>query len=468
MKDSITISYRSPRSLAGLAPDASVLLALSGGEDSCVLLDLLTDDARRNGFALVAAHFNHKIRGEEAERDAEFCRTLAESYNIPFVLGSADVPRLAREHGTGIEEEARAQRYAFFESVMSERGIDILATAHHAQDQAETVLLHVLRGSGVGGLRGILPCRQFGRGYIVRPLLETEKSDISRYAKEHGLMFVTDSTNSDEAYTRNFLRARVIPLLTELQPSLNRSLARLAENAGQADSLIEEQAQELIKKTGYPLPLKELSRVHIAVRARALSVAFEKFSGGSHLEKTHIDALLTLCESARPHSSVSLPSGLRGTVDQGTIVFTKDLRTHTGVCEDYSIPLAEGTYSPREGVKIEISRVDGYGDINKNKKDRMTLCLPCSLADGAMLRPRHEGDSIRVRGMTKSVKKLMNEKKLALGKRAVLPMLVRNGEILWIPSVAISESIAKRPTTEDSILWRIAVSIDTDSTADPL
>lgn len=465
MKDSMTISYRSPRSLAGLAPDAPVLLALSGGEDSCVLLDLLAEDARRNGFTLVAAHFNHKIRGEEAERDAEFCRALAESYNIPFTLGSADVPRLAREHGTGIEEEARAQRYAFFESVMSERGIKLLATAHHAQDQAETVLLHVLRGSGIGGLRGILPCRQFGSGYIVRPLLEAEKSDISRYAREHGLKFVTDSTNSDETYARNFLRSSVIPLLTELQPSLARSLARLAENAGQADSLIEEQTRELVKKTGYPIPLSELSEVHIAVRARALSNAFEEFSGGSHLEKTHIDALLALCENARPHSSVSLPSGMRGTVEQNAVVFAKELRTHAGACEDYCIPLAEGTYSPCEGVKIEISRVYGYGDKNK---DKMTLCLPSDLADGAILRPRREGDTVRVRGMTKSVKKLMNEKKLALGKRAVMPMLVRDGEILWIPSVAISESIAERHAAEGSILWKIAVSVDIDSTAGPL
>lgn len=467
MKDSLTISYRSPSSLADLAQDSPVLLALSGGEDSRVLLDLLAEDARHNSYTLVAAHFNHKIRGEEAERDAEFCRTLAESYNISFVLGSADVPRLAKEHGTGIEEEARAQRYAFFESVMIERGIKLLATAHHAQDQAETVLLHVLRGSGIGGLRGILPCRQFGGGYIVRPLLEVEKSDISQYAREHGLKFVTDSTNSDDTYARNFLRSRVIPLLTELQPSLTKSLARLAENAGQADSLIGEQAQELLNRTGYPIPLSELSEVHIAVRARVLSTAFEEFSGGSHLEKVHTDALLALCESARPHSSVSLPSGMRGTVEHGAIIFTEDTHTRTEVRTNYRIPLAEGTYSPCEGVKIEISRVDGYGDII-NKKDKMTLCLPHSLADGAILRPRREGDTVRLRGMTKSVRKLMNEKKLTLRKRAVLPMLVRDEEVLWIPSLAICDSIADRACPEDSMMWRIAVSIDTDSAAGPL
>lgn len=461
MEKGCTISYRSPHVLAGMPGDAAVLLALSGGEDSSVLLHLLAEDARREGYPLFAAHFNHRIRGEEAERDARFCRELADSLGIPLIVGSADVPALAREHGTGLEEEARELRYAFFAHVMEERGIKLLVTAHHAMDQAETVLLHMLRGSGTEGLRGILPCRPFGDGFIVRPLLEVKKSDISRYAAENNIEFVTDSTNSDDAYARNFLRSRVIPLLTELQPSLERSLARLAENVGQADDLIEFEALNFLKdKPQSSLPLAELQKLHPAPRSRAISIAFETVSGGSHLEKVHIDSLLSLCERARPHSSISLPRGFCGAIEGDSLVFSTDAHGGSAELADYEIPLAEGCYCPCDGVRLEITQVEAVG-----RKDPNTLYIPKSLADGALIRPRRPGDEIRLRKMTRSVKKLLNEKKLPIELRSRLPLLARGSDVLWIPSLAIGDGVFGGGAC-GGILWRITVRLE--PTAEPL
>ena len=142
MKTKNKILYVSPYILANLPKETPVLLAFSGGADSSALLSLLAEDSIKNGFSLSVAHFNHQIRGEEAERDARFCEGEAEKYNLPFYLGSADVPALAKDHKNSLENEAREQRYAFFEKVMRENGIQILVTAHHAEDNTETVLLH--------------------------------------------------------------------------------------------------------------------------------------------------------------------------------------------------------------------------------------------------------------------------------------------------------------------------------------
>ena len=248
MKSAYKISYVSPHSLASLPKSTPVLLAFSGGADSSALFSLLVQDSKIKGYPLYAAHFNHGIRGEEAERDAEFCQNVAKQFDVPFFLGSADVPALARAHGNSIEQEAREQRYAFFEKIMREHHIPILVTAHHADDQVETVLLHLLRGSGVNGLAGIKEHRIFcGDLHIVRPLLRAEKSDILAYCKENGVDFVTDSTNDDTAYARNFIRSELTPRMRELQPNLSMVFARLSRSAADADDFVSCEARKFIE-----------------------------------------------------------------------------------------------------------------------------------------------------------------------------------------------------------------------------
>ena len=153
-----SIFYSSPHILAALPKDTPVLLAFSGGADSSALFHLLLNDAKENGFKLHAAHFHHGIRGEEADRDARFCEAVAAKNGVPFYLGRADVPALAKANGNSIEAEAREQRYSFFEKIMREHNIPILVTAHHSEDQIESILLHMLRGSGIGGLCGMQAC----------------------------------------------------------------------------------------------------------------------------------------------------------------------------------------------------------------------------------------------------------------------------------------------------------------------
>ena len=196
--------WRDPRALAGLPAGAPLCVALSGGADSVALL-LLTPPP------VAAVHVHHGIRGAEADRDAEFCRALCERLKIPFAVRYADVPARAGETGESMETAARAERYRLLAEHAAENGMAGVLTAHHADDQLETLLQHLLRGSGLRGMCGIPAVRREGTLLLIRPMLETPKEEILAYLAARGETFVTDSTNAERGCTRNRLRLDVLP-----------------------------------------------------------------------------------------------------------------------------------------------------------------------------------------------------------------------------------------------------------------
>lgn len=205
---------------AALVPGALVLCAVSGGRDSMVLLHLLRELAEERGLRLAAAHFNHRLR-PTADRDEAFVRDWCRAREIPFTCGRGDAGAFARREGLGVEEAARTLRYAFLEAAARDMGAACVATAHHREDNAETVLLNLLRGTGLRGLGGIPPAR----GRILRPLLEVGREDIDAYAASCGVPYMEDETNADPAYTRNRLRLEVLPLLEEISPGCGKRIA---------------------------------------------------------------------------------------------------------------------------------------------------------------------------------------------------------------------------------------------------
>ena len=202
------------------SPGELVLCAVSGGRDSMVLLHLLHALSGERGFRLAAAHFNHRLR-PTADRDEDFVRGWCLERHIPLETGSGDVRAFSREAGTSLEDAARQLRYRFLEEASDKLGAAYIATAHHREDNAETVLLHLLRGTGLRGLGGIPPIR----GRVIRPLLEAGRAEINAYAREHGVPYMEDETNADPAYTRNRLRLEVLPLLEEIAPGCTERIA---------------------------------------------------------------------------------------------------------------------------------------------------------------------------------------------------------------------------------------------------
>lgn len=455
------IAYHSPADLAGLDRSTPVLLALSGGADSRALLELLYRDSKDHGYELSVAHFEHGIRGEESLRDAEFCEKLAKRYGLPFYLGRADIPALTRESGESLEAVAREKRYEFLLDVMKKNSIRLLATAHHAQDAAESTLLHIMRGCSVQGIGGISPCRQMSDGaYLTRPILETKKEDILDFCREYGLDFVTDSTNENDAYLRNALRLQVMPSLAAICPSICDNLLRLGTAARNASDFIRGEAEKFIEtECASGIPTDKFNALHIALRSQVLECTFERIAEDAVLESVHLDAIIKLAETAKPHSMISLPKGFYARIEQGNIIFTKS--SHREPDNEYQIPLAEGIFTPTRGIIINIERNPKATDKKATAPSAFSLTVDSeTLGKSAHLRTKRDGDTVKAGKMNKKVKKLFNEKKIPLSLRGKLPLLENEDGILWIPGVAKSDRLTHR-ARDNGEQWQITVTINT-------
>ena len=273
-----------------LPREGTVLCALSGGRDSMALLHILSRLAEEAGFQVTAAHFNHRLRAT-ADRDEAFVRDWCRGQGIPLTCGAGDVRKLARREGLSIEDAARTLRYAFLETAARDMGAARIATAHHREDNAETVLLHLLRGTGLRGLGGIPPVR----GRIVRPLLETSRREIDGYVARHEIPYVEDESNRDAAYIRNRLRLEVLPLLEEISPGCGARIAAAAELLREEDGHLRREAEALVPEASdgaVTLPVPVLERQDKAVQRRLVRTMGRKL--GVELTKAQTEAVLSL------------------------------------------------------------------------------------------------------------------------------------------------------------------------------
>ncbi|GBR76202.1 tRNA(Ile)-lysidine synthetase [Candidatus Termititenax persephonae] len=263
-----------------------VLAAVSGGLDSVVMLDLLVELKKIKGFALSVAHLNHQIRGRTAGRDADWAESLAAKYGLPFHLGVKNVPALAAQFGWSLEDAGRRARYEFFLQEAGRHSYNTLALAHHADDQAETMLLRLLRGAAARGLSGIAEERTEQGVRIVRPLLAAAKLDILNYATEKKLVYHEDETNTDTAYTRNKLRWEILPLLKAINPNYQEGLRRTAEILRGDDEYLAVQARRVYAEV---ILAEDAGRIRLdavalqntprAIARRVVRLAVEKLCG---------------------------------------------------------------------------------------------------------------------------------------------------------------------------------------------
>ncbi len=297
-----------------LPPDSRVLCALSGGADSVCLLHALCCLQQRLGFTLCAAHYNHQLRGGESDRDENFVRELLRTHfpGIELVIGRGDVAGEARRRGMGLEETAREMRYAFLRQAARELGCGRIAVAHTADDNAETILLHLGRGTGLQGLTGISPVR----GEIIRPLLTSTRADVEGYLKENSLPHVEDSSNSDQYYARNRVRAQVVPVLEGLYPGFARRLAENSARLREDEAYLSAQAEELARQgavtpDGVTISAQLLARFPAPIALRAVRILLKDLrEGDDTCAASHLEAVLGLCRGDAPSGEVHLPGEL--------------------------------------------------------------------------------------------------------------------------------------------------------------
>ncbi len=333
------IAMKTVRKYSMIDHGDGVVVGVSGGPDSVALLHFLNSIASRYSLQLHIAHINHMIRGAGADEDERFVEELARSLSIPITVARVDVPRLARQLGVTVEDAGRDARYGLYRKICVERGFSRAAVAHHADDQAETVLMRILRGAGLRGLAGIPPIRELGEKVtVIRPFIEVSRAQIEKYCAQRGLATRTDPTNVDTQYFRNKVRCELLPLLErEYNSNIRAGLARLARLASDDEQYLEEQAIRLLDaaraagsagavgRRGGPARVeldREMMRQAAApVASRAFALAFAEATGGRRdLYWPNIEAMAALAKVGNVGNSTDLPGGVRARLTYDTIV----------------------------------------------------------------------------------------------------------------------------------------------------
>lgn len=443
------INFTRPDVLTGLPDNTPVLVGFSGGADSMALLHMLSRYAKETGAEITAAHVHHGIRGAEADRDEAFCRQATEALGIPLLVHHADVPALAKELGESIETAARIARYEYFDRIMLSHRIPILATAHNANDNLETMLFHLVRGSGLEGLCGIPLTRLCRGGTLIRPILSMTRQEILAYCEEQGLSYVCDSTNVDTEYTRNKIRQRILPALAEIHPAAVENAARLAENLRSDQLCLESMAALFLEelREGDSLEAEKVAGAPTAVVYRALLRIYEELTEGASLEYSHLTAMRMLAAKAVPHSSVTLPHGIEAVIEDRHLILRPI--EEPMVISPYEIPLFdEETTISQTNCKIVIG--PSQSEINIYKKSIQLSIDSATIKGNLFARNRQEGDKILMGGMHKSLKKLMCDKKIPLRLRQRLPIFCDDDGILAVPMIGIRDGA--HPTANASVL----------------
>ncbi len=415
-----------------IPPNSRVYAAVSGGKDSMCLLTALMELEKELGFHLSVCHFNHRLRGEESDGDAAFVRAYCRDRNIPYVEGSGDVAGESARRGIGLEEAARNLRYAFFEGL--EDGA-LVATAHTADDNAETLLMHLLRGTGPQGMGGIPPVR----GRYLRPMLRVTRQEVEAYLEEKRIPRREDSSNALDDALRNRIRHRVIPLLEEMNPRFSENASFAAGLLYEDNRLLEEQAAVFLEKhrRGNRLPVSALRGLDAPLRERAL-----RLMCGPSLEREHVAMLESLLVSESPSSAADLP-GLRVRREYGDLVFGGQWRAGESFLP---VALTPGGAAeiPRLGLRFRLTELTAGSVVYNSLTD--FLFKKSEVYGIVTVRPRAAGDVIKLPGRgTRTLKKLFIDRKIPLTRRPLLPVIADDRGVLAVVGIGADERAKPDP-----------------------
>lgn len=427
-----------------LPPGCTVVCAVSGGADSICLLHRLNQLRAIRPFTLVAAHYNHHLRGAESDRDEAFVKRWVEDWCGPdpaagqpplpavrLITGGGDVSGEAKRLGLGLEETARRMRYAFLEEAARVVGADRIATAHTADDNAETVLLHLIRGSGLQGLTGIRP-RQ---GRLVRPLLTTTRREIEDYLELYHIPHVEDSTNQDDAYTRNQVRHQVIPLLDEINPWFVPRMADTIRYLRSDNDYLSAQAAAVARRArpagdgGLSISAALLASQPDPIAVRIVSCLLGRL-GEFQFRAAHLTAVVALSRSPAPSGAVSLPHSLTARRVYGELILVRGARRSPPFAP-VSLSVPGEAVLPSIGWTIACRRAEAP-EQPPDTPDHFFL-NPSRLTGPLVIRPRLTGDTITLpRRRAKTVKKLLIDAKVPRWDRDRLPLLADASGPLWL------------------------------------
>ncbi len=402
------------------------LVGFSGGADSVTLLHALLSLLGKDRVA--AVHINHMLRGAEADADEAFCRDFCQEREIPFLSQKIDVLSLCG--GSSFEETARNVRYQTFEEAAKELNCATVSLAHTASDHLETLLFHLCRGAGASGLSGIPAQRPLGKYTVVRPLLDVTRDEILAYIEENGLSYRTDKTNADTTYTRNFIRAEIVPLLQKINPAVQENARFASDSVAELQAYAEESAKEFLKaneKNG-AVSVHALAELSHAVLYPVLESLYKQ-AGGETLSRLQAFALEEILLQRKTGASVSLSSNLTARLDGENLVFFHNHVEINPVCCEKILQRGKNQLTENSFIYI--------GEFPEGE---FSFCANIRIHEASLpslfVRERQNGEAYRFGGMTRKLKKLLCGKSLAEKKR---PVICDRDGVIWLPGFPVAD-----------------------------
>ncbi len=406
----------------------NVTVAISGGADSVCLIFAMLALREKYGYSLSAVHINHNLRAEESNRDEEFVKALCHRLCVPLAVESVDVRTQSQNTGESTELAARNLRYDAFKK----HNIGVTATAHTADDNLETAVYNMSRGTGIRGVAGIPPKRDI----FIRPLIFCTRKDIEEYLQSLGETFVTDSSNMSDEYTRNFIRHNVVPMLQKINPAVSRSVGKMSENLREDEDFLSQTARKIyiICLRDGALDTAILRMQHPAILKRIIWMyIYENFKVKP--DSFHLDLCAQLVHK-----------GGRASISDNKTVFCDENRFYVEKENEISFITTTKEISP-DDLKINNLLLKNSIDCDKIKGKLVVRC-------------RTEGDFIRLsgRGCTKTLKKLMNEMKIPPNLRKVWPIAADDEGVLWVYGAGVACRAAADETTKKAIIFEVTKS----------
>ncbi len=441
-----------------LSAGDSVLIALSGGPDSVVLLHLLCRMRRKLHLKLRAVYINHGIRPRAAIAEERFCRDYCRRYRVPITIVREDIPALARRQKKGLEETAREVRYRLFEQLAVQRNCVRVALGHHADDRAETILFRILRGTGRSGLMGM----PISRGKIVRPLFESTKAEVLTYLRERHLSFCKDRSNSSLVFSRNFLRNRLLVEIRErLNPQVDSALLRLAESFDQEELFLQNltcrAVRRVVERTSggkFALDLRSYRAYPLWVRRRLVRHCLQTLSAADQPpDRESVDRLDELAISTG--RGLSLAGGI-----QAVTTADKLLIFRMGpLCFEGEVPVGGVAVVDALGMKLRCRQIRSRRTSVPKKRGAAKIVLDADRMTAPFtVRSIRAGDRFRPLGMhgTKKVSDFLTDRKIPSVMRDEIPLLCDQSGIVWLVGHEIADRVKVTETTKKILSFEIS------------
>lgn len=444
-----------------------VLVAASGGPDSVALLHLLIDLREEMNLNLEVIHLEHGIRGDEAQRDAMFVAEIADRLALPFHLKKLNLPEMKREKNKGnFEQMGREERYRFFAQTAEERGLDKIATGHTRDDQVETLLMWLLRGSGRAGLGGIPPKRRVAAEsgsaelFVIRPLIDISRTEVVNYLTVLSLNYRTDRTNEDPRLLRNWIRLHLLPQLRDrIDSHLDERLARQSELLRDEEAILEELARECAAKVvrGRNVLIGPLLKQREAIQRRILRLWLGETRGNLRsISFDHIENAIHFVRRGPPQGRLSIPGEWELVKQYETLRIQKKKQLRQPACYSYTLE-HDGELVVREiGARVSSSRDPSVATLIPVNK--LEAVFDIDLLPGPLtVRNFRNGDRFQPLGMNghKKVKDLFIEKKVPLSVRRTFPLVLAGGDIVWVPGYGRSEIARVRSETREILRVKV-------------